>query len=140
MTESASPDRRWLAWGIGLVVLALAATVFVKYRLIEPVPYASACERQQGPWFGCLVRAGFVMLFVKNIAGTAALLLGLWSTVTRARLFAFAAVALGGTSIILYRFDAGIVGLMLGLLVLARAAVAGPEQGGGTEQEQAREA
>jgi hypothetical protein len=121
-------NRAWLVYGLVAVALVIAGTLVAKFRLIEPVPYAAACERHEGPWFGCVVRGALVLLFVKNIAGMASTLFGVWSTVTRSRVLAFAAVALGAVSIILYRFDAAVVGVMLGLLVLAREAVRGPQQ------------
>ncbi len=132
-------DRRWLLWGSLVVALVIGGTVLGKYRLVEPVPFAAACERHEGPLVACLVRGALVVLFVKNIAGMAATLFGFWSTVTRQRPLAFAAVAMGGISMVLYRFDAAVVGVMLGLLVLARAA-AGPEQDGSTDHAEARQA
>lgn len=141
MTAFARPpaDRRWLILGTLGVALVIGGAMLGKYQLVEPVPYAAACERQEGPWFGCLLRFALVALFVKNIAGMAATVFGLWATVTRQRALAFAAVAMGGVSIVLYRFDAAIVGVMLGLLVLARAA-AGPQQHGSTDDTQAGQA
>ncbi|MEY4762334.1 MAG: hypothetical protein RLZZ200_2190 [Pseudomonadota bacterium] len=129
MTMPAAPaaDRRWLVWGSFVVALVIGGALLGKYRLVEPVPFAAACERQEGPWLGCFTRGVLVALFVKNIAGMAAAIFGVWSTVTRQRPVAFAAVAMGGISMVLYRFDAAVVGVMLGLLVLARAA-AGPQQ------------
>ena len=127
MTEISSKPQslRWLVGGSLLVALVIGATVLAKYRLIEPMAYASACERHEGPWLGCLLRQALVVLFVKNIAGMTATLFGVWSTVTRTRRLALAAIAMGGVSVVLYRFDAAVIGILLGLLVSARAAARG---------------
>ena len=125
---------RWLVGGALLVALVIGATVLAKYRLIEPISYAAACERHEGPWLGCLVRQALVVLFVKNIAGMASTLFGVWSTVTRTRGLALAAIALGGVSSVLYRFDAAVIGVLLGLLVIAREAARGYQQAAGEGQ------
>ena len=138
-TDRPAGPRGWLLVGSVLVAVVIGAVILGKYRLVEPVPFASACERHDGPWFGCLVRQALVALFVKNIAGMSSTVFGVWATVTRQRPLAFAAMAMGGISIVLYRFDAGVIGLMLGLLVIVRAA-AGPQQHGREGDAQTREA
>lgn len=134
----AAPDRRWLWLGVLAVACVIAAVLVGKYRLVEPVPFAAACERHEGPAMACLLRKTLVALFVQNfkgiaLAALASLVFGLWATVTRWRSLAFAAIAMGGTSIVLYRFDYAVIGVMLGLLVLVRAAVAGPQEHRGTD-------
>jgi O-antigen ligase len=138
-------DRRWLLLGSVAVACVVGAAVVGKYQLVEPVPFAAACEQHEGPAAACLMRGVLVALFVQNfkgiaLAALASLLFGLWATVTRMKTLAFAAVAMGGVSIVLYRFDYAVVGVMLGLLVLARAAVAGPQQHTGADQAQAGKA
>jgi hypothetical protein len=133
-------DRRWIAYGALVVALVIAAAVVGKYRLVEPMAYAAACERHEGPWFGCLLRDTLVVLFVKNIAGMASVVFGVWATVTRTRVLALAALAMGGVSIVLYRYDSAAIGVMLGLLVLAREVTGGKQQSAGKDQGQPREA
>jgi hypothetical protein len=117
-----------LAVWVGLVLLA-------KYQLVEPQAFAAACDAGTGPALACLVRHAVVMGFVKNIAGMAATVLGLWCTVTRSLVLAFAALACGLFSILLYRFDAAVVGVLLALLVVFRAAAAqGPQAAAGQQQ------
>jgi hypothetical protein len=142
MSATSNPSRsnRWLVGGLLLVGLVVGATVIAKYRLIEPMAYAAACERHEGPWLGCLLRQTLVVLFVKNIAGMAATLFGVWSTVTRSRGLAFAAIAMGGISMVLYRFDSAVIGVLLGLLVLAREAARRYQQAAGESQGEPREA
>ena len=134
------PRRNWLLGAALFVALVIAATIFAKYRLIEPMAYAAACERHEGPAFGCLVRQALVVLFVKNIAGMASTLFGVWSTVTRTRGLAVTAVALGGGSIVLYRFDSAVIGVLLGLLVIAREAARGYQQAAREGEGEPREA
>ena len=142
MTNPAAPraDYRWLMLGSLVVALVVAGTVVAKYRIIEPTAYAAACERHEGPWFGCQLRAALVVLFVKNIAGMASILFGVWATVTRTRGLALAAVAMGGVSIVLYRFDSAVIGVLLGLLVIARELARGQQQPDSEGQSEAREA
>ena len=132
--------RRWLVLGALAVALVIVGTVVARTRLIEPVSYAAACERHEGPWFGCQLRAALVVLFVKNIAGMASILFGVWATVTRTRGLALAAVAMGGVSIVLYRFDSAVIGVLLGLLVIARELARGKQQPDSEGQSEAREA
>jgi hypothetical protein len=139
-STSRAPGLRWLVGGLLLVGLVIGATILAKYRLIEPMSYASACERHEGPWLGCMLRQALVVLFVKNIAGMASTLFGAWSTVTRTRGLALAAIAMGGVSIVLYRFDAAVVGVLLGLLVVAREAARGYQQAQGEGQGEPRQA
>ena len=142
MTNPTAPrtDYRWLILGAVGVGLVVAGAVVAKYRIIEPTAYAAACERHEGPWFGCQLRNALVILFVKNIAGMASTLFGVWATVTRTRGLAFAALAMGGISIVLYRYDSAVIGVMLALLVIAREAAGGQHQSAGEDQGQPRQA
>lgn len=142
MTSIAAPraDYRWLALGALAVALVIAGTIVARYRIIEPTAYATACERHEGPWFGCQLRAALVILFVKNIAGMASTLFGVWATVTRTRGLAFAALAMGGISIVLYRYDSAVIGVMLALLVIAREVARGQHQTADKDQRQSSQA
>jgi hypothetical protein len=157
-------DRRWLGYGAVAVALVIAVTVVAKYRLIEPVAYAAACERHEGPWLGCQFRASLILLFFRNltdltsalfvktvadmastlfapsIAGLSSAVLGVWATLARNRGLALAAVAVGGSNIVLYHFDSGAIGVMLGLLVIAREASRGKREAAGEGEPQRREA
>jgi len=121
---------RWFA-GAALVVAAVVGlTVLARYRLIEPMAFAAACEREQAPWLPCLLRQVLVVLFVQNILGMGSTLLGVWCTITRTPGLAVAAICLGAMSMTLYRFDAAFIGVVLALLVLARASVWQPQLAG----------
>jgi hypothetical protein len=165
MTNSADSrvDRRWLVYGAVAIALVIAVTVVAKYRLIEPMAYAAACERHEGPWLGCQFRASLILLFFQNltdltstpfartvadmagmlfapsIAGMSSAVLGILATLARNRGLALAAVAVGGSNIVLYHFDSGVIGVMLGLLVIAREAARGKQQATGEGEPQSRE-
>jgi hypothetical protein len=116
----------WLWRGVGVVALVMAGTLLAKYRLVEPLPVATLCERDDAPSY-CLIRHAFVFLFAQNVAGMAAIVFGVWCTITRSRLFAFAALSFGAIGLLLYRFDSAVIGVLLALLVLAREAAGRPE-------------
>jgi hypothetical protein len=142
MTQAATPlaNHRWLAIGALVVALVVIGTIVARYRIIEPTAYATACDRHEGPWFGCQLRNALVVLFVKNIAGMASTLFGVWATVTRTRGLAFAALAMGGISIVLYRYDSAVIGVMLALLVIAREVASGQHEPADKDQGQPRQA
>ena len=134
----APPTTRSRAWvGGSAAVLALVAglTLLGRYRLVEPMALVAACERGEAPWLLCALRQGLVVLFVQNVLGMGSTVLGVWSTITRARSLAVAAVALGLMSVILFRFDAAFIGITLGLLVLARALATQTGQLAGAKQQ-----
>jgi hypothetical protein len=127
MNESTkSASLAWLWRGLVLVAIVLVGTLVARYRLVEPLPVATLCEREDGPAW-CLLRKAFVFLFAQNLAGMAAIVLGVWSTITRSRVFAFAALCFGAVGLVLYRFDSAVVGVLLAGLVLAREAAGRPE-------------
>lgn len=139
MTPVRNNSRSGLSWlaGAGLfLALVIGGTLAARYRLIEPTAFAAACERHAGPWAGCLLRKVLVLLFVKNIAGMASTVLGVWCTITRSRGLAVAALSFGAISMVLYRFDSAVIGVLLGLLLLAREAAGGYQHGGGQHQRQ----
>ena len=114
--------RGWLWRGAAAVAVVLALTLLARYGLVEPMPVASRCqEGGDFPWW-CAVRDAIVLLFVKNLAGGASVLFGAWSTITRSRRLAVTAVAGGVVGMTLYRFDYAVIGVLLGLLVIAREA------------------
>ena len=131
-------DARWL-WRAGAVlVLVLGLTLLARYTLIEPMAFVAACEREQAPWALCLLREALVVLFVQNILGMGSTVLGVWSSITRTRGLAVAAIAMGGMSVILFRFDAAFIGIVLGLLVLARSLATQSGQLADTEHQHQR--
>jgi hypothetical protein len=121
-----SANMAWLWRGLLLVAVVLGGTYLARYRLIEPLQVAALCERSDAPGW-CLVRDFFVLMFAKNVAGMAAVVLGVWCTITRSRALAFAALCFGAVGLALYRFDSAVIGVLLAGLVLAREAAGRPE-------------
>jgi hypothetical protein len=127
MNESPKSERTaWLWRGLVVVAILLGCTVLARYRLIEPLPVATLCEREDGPAW-CWLRKGFVFLFAQNLAGMAAIVFGVWCTITRSRTLAFVALGFGAIGLVLYRFDSAVIGVLLAGLVLAREAAGRPE-------------
>jgi len=131
MNEPAKRESlTWLWRGLLVVALVFGATLLAKYRLVEPLQVATQCEREDAtmlwpPW--CLLRKSFVFLFAQNVAGMTSIVLGVWSTITRSRTLAFAALCFGSVGLVLYRFDSAVIGVLLAALVLAREAAGSPE-------------
>lgn len=127
---SARPTTSWLWRGLLVVAAVLGATLFARYRLIEPQEVATLCEREGAPTW-CLARDFFVFLFVRNVASMAAIVLGVWCTITRSRAMAFGALCFGLVGLVLYRFDSAVYGVLLAALVIAREAAGRPEDAEG---------
>lgn len=129
MNTPATPEKlAWLWRGLLVVALVIGVTFVVRYRIIEPLPVATLCERSDEAMLPqCLVRKAFVFLFAQNVAGMAAIVLGVWCTITRSRLLAFAALSFGAIGLVLYRFDSAVIGVLLAGLTLAREAAGRPE-------------
>ena len=135
LLATTATDSRWLWRAAAVLAVVLGLTLLARYTLVEPMAFVAACEREQAPWALCLLRQTLVVLFVQNILGMASTVLGVWSSITRTRGLAVAAIALGGMSVILYRFDAAFIGIVLGLLVLARSLASQASQLAGAEQQ-----
>ena len=127
LPRSPQGRARWFAGAALVIAAVLGLTVLARYRLVEPMTFAAACESDQAPWLPCLLRKALVVLFVQNILGMGSTLLGVWCSITRTPGLAVAAICLGCMSMTLYRFDAAFIGVLLALLVLARASVSRPE-------------
>ena len=121
-----STGNGWLWRGLLVVAVVLGCTILARYRLVEPLPVATLCEREDGPAW-CWLRKGFVFLFAQNLAGMAAIVFGVWCTITRSRLLAFVALSFGAVGLVLYRFDSAVIGVLLAGLVIAREAAGHPE-------------
>jgi hypothetical protein len=125
-TPAVKSGSGWLWRGLLVVAIVLVGTVIAKYRLIEPMPIATLCERDDAPAW-CWIRRTLVFLFAQNVAGMIAIVCGVWTTITRSRWLAFAALSFGAIGLVLYRFDSAVIGVLLAGLVLAREAAGRPE-------------
>ena len=110
------------AWGsaaaVSLIVLALA---FAARRwIVEPQAIGFAC--QAGGLWWCPGRAALIATFAHGGLGVASLGAGIASFVTRRAWVAVAAVARGLAALVLYNYEFGAAGTLLGTLRFARLA------------------
>jgi hypothetical protein len=115
-----------------LIAAAGLLAALLRYQLVQPAAIAHVCDAGGGPWW-CTVRSLVIATFSTYGLGYAALVtavVAVWRGSTRA---ALAAAAFGVAGLVLYCYEAGAVGFLVGLLVLARAA-AGQEDRGGEQQ------
>lgn len=121
------PLRPWL-----LIAAAGLLAALLRYQLVQPAAIAHVCDAGGGPWW-CTARSLVIATFSTYGLGYAALVaaaLALWRRSARA---ALAAAAFGIAGLVLYCYEGGAVGFLVGLLVLARAA-AGQQRGAGEQQ------
>lgn len=123
------------AWGAIVVVGLLAAAA--RYGLVEPAAIAHVCDGGPGPWW-CAVRRAVIATFSGYGLGYGALVAGALAVVLPRPGIAWTAAALGLAGLILYCFEAGAVGFLLGVLVLARTTGAGLTPGDGMGGEHRR--
>jgi hypothetical protein len=118
-----SADRapRWAALAVALLVLALALAA--RRWVVEPEALGFAC-RSGGPWW-CPVRAALIATFAHGVLGFVSLVTGLVSFATRRAWVAVLAMSLGFAALVLYNYEFGALGVLLGALRFARLAVPG---------------
>ena len=102
------------------VVMALAIAAGVRYAIIEPAGLAHLCGAPGAPWW-CVPRALAAAVLGAGVLGFGAIGAGVLAILTRRSAWALAAACLGAAGLVLYAVATGAVGLLLGLLVLARA-------------------
>jgi len=102
------------------VAIALAIAAGVRYAVIEPAGLAHLCGAPGAPWW-CAPRALAAAVLDAGALGFGAIGAGVLASLTRRSGWAFAAACLGAAGLVLYAVVTGAVGLLLGLLVLARA-------------------
>lgn len=113
----------WAALTVPLFVLALAFAL--RRWVVEPEALGFAC-RSGGPWW-CPLRAALIATFAHGALGGVSLVTGMVSFATRRPWVAALAMSLGFAGLILYNYELGAVGVLLGTLRLARLA-AGPAE------------
>lgn len=104
----------------------------LRYQLVQPAAIAHVCDAGGGPWW-CTARSLVIATFSTYGIGYAALIAAAVALWRRSAGTALAATAFGIAGLVLYCYEAGAVGFLVGLLVLARAA-AGQEDRGGEQQ------
>jgi hypothetical protein len=117
----------WLTIAAAGVLAAL-----LRYQLVQPAAIAHVCDAGGGPWW-CTARSLVIATFSTYGIGYAALIASAVALGRRSAGAALAAAAFGIAGLVLYCYEAGAVGFLVGLLVLARAA-AGQEDRGDEQQ------
>lgn len=117
-----------------LLVIAAAGLLaaLLRYQLVQPAAIAHACDAGGGPWW-CALRSLVIATFSTYGLGYVAIVAALLALWRRSARFALAAAAFGIAGLVLYCYEAGAVGFLVGLLVLARAA-AGQQRRAGEQQ------
>lgn len=117
-----------LAFPTLLVTAAAALAALLRYLVIEPEGLAHLCSAAAAPWW-CAPRAAAIAAFSTGALAVAAVGAGVVATVTRRPGAGLSAASLGAAGLVLYSVEAGAVGLLLGLLALARPRAVGPDRG-----------
>ena len=101
-------------YGLGMVVLAVAALVAYRQVYLEPRGWGAACMSAAPP-LACVPRAGLIWLQHFHVLGTASLALGLWGLAWRGGFAAqLGAVLMGAAALENYNATWGAVGAALG--------------------------
>ena len=106
----------------GLVTVATALMLLVRFQLVEPESIAAGCAARDEGW-RCFLRDNFVFGFLHNVYGWTAVLTGAFATITRWRWLAGIAILASVAGAVLYTFELCGVGLLLGALVWVRVPV-----------------
>jgi hypothetical protein len=110
-----------LLTAFGIVAVATAVMLLVRFFIVEPEALAVACAAHSIGW-RCSVREIAVLGFLHNAFGWTALLTGAFATIARWRWLGLLAMIAGIAGSVLYTFELSGAGLLLGALVWARRA------------------
>ena len=113
---------------VWIVAAVLAAALLARYAWIEPAHIGYLCNAADGPWW-CAPRRALVLSFTSNGLGYASLILGALALCSQRRGIALLAVCFGVSGLVLYCYEFAAVGLLLGVLTLARAQTPGVDLG-----------
>jgi hypothetical protein len=102
------------------IVLALAVAAVVRFQIVEPEAMAHLCGAAAAPLW-CMLRTAVIAAFASNALAIAAVAAGGIALATRRSGAALAAACLGAAGLVLYAVEAGAIGILLGVLALARA-------------------
>jgi hypothetical protein len=103
-----------------LILASLLLSLWLRYSLVELAEFGFFCEGGGASWL-CPVRWAIVQSFNSYGLGYFALFLGALATLTRSASVALGAGVVGMMGLILYNWDYSALGLLLGVLALARA-------------------
>lgn len=103
-------------------VVVLAATLGIRYGLLENGLLPRDCSAGGAPALACGFKWGLVQSFLHQRLGWASLVFGVAAFAFSARRLAWVGWLLGLAGLVLYSFDPAAVGALLALLVLVRPA------------------
>ena len=101
------------------IAITLAVAAFLRFQIVEPEQVAHLCGAGAAPWW-CTLRAAVIGAFASHALAVLAVGAGAVAVLTRRSGVAVAAACLGSAGLVLYSVEPGAVGLLLGLLALAR--------------------
>jgi hypothetical protein len=107
------------------VPAAAVAAYGLRVGLIEPEAFGHLCAGGGGPWW-CWARGLLIGAVHTGVIGAGAVAFGALASFRRQAGIAAAAGMLGAAGLVLYDAEGGAVGLLLGLLVLARTLASEP--------------
>ena len=101
------------------IVVASAIAMAVRYGLVERDDLGSICQSAASPWW-CDLRMLVIRGFLNDVFGRASLVLAALAIWRRSALAATLAVAIGTFGMVLYSFMWSGIGMLGGVMVLAR--------------------
>lgn len=110
----------WLA-----IAAAMGMAMLIRYYLIEPAAVAQACEAGTQSW-GCWIRRLAILCFDHQQLGYIALTGSVLALLTRSSWIAWLSAVVSVTGLVWYCFEPCAVGLVISVLLLARAQVRKP--------------
>lgn len=116
---------RILAWLALASVLVMA--MLIRYRLIEPAAVAQACDAGSRVW-ACGIRRLAILTFDHQQLSYLAVAGSILALLTRSASIAWLTAAVSAVGLVWYCFEPCAVGLVIGVLVLARAQTGYPHR------------
>jgi hypothetical protein len=104
---------------VATVVVAFAVATAVRYGLVERDDLGSICQSAASPWW-CDLRMLVIRGFLNDAYGLSSLVLAALSVWRRSAVAATLAVAVGTFGMVLYSFMWSGIGMLGGVMVLAR--------------------
>jgi hypothetical protein len=121
--RSFRPSPRAFAVRAAVAAVALGLAAYMRYQLVEPASVGLACDAGATTAL-CTIRRAFVLTFVWNGFGTAALIATAIALVRPSVFMVAVALAAGLLGVVLYNTQLSALALALLPLVLARPAPA----------------
>jgi hypothetical protein len=115
------PSPKQTVWLLAVGAFAIAAALYVRYRIIEVSAVGLACDAGLQTW-QCGVRKAASAMFNNSVFGYAALIIGTLNLVRPSVVLLTLGLIAGGGGVVLYNGALSALGLALLILSLARPA------------------